>query len=136
MSPKKILLAEDDIDDQAFVSQFIASRKELKLLPIVENGEEVLDFLDNLQEARDLPDIIILDQNMPRLTGLQTLPLIKNNKAYGHIPVVVYTTNPDDKLREQSISAGAALVFPKPYTPEGYGKLVEVLLDLVGVDPS
>ena len=131
MLPKKILLAEDDIDDQAFLTEFIASRKELHLLPIVENGEEALDFLYRIQEERDLPDIIILDQNMPRLNGLQTLNFLKGNKAYAHIPVIVYTTNPDEKLRQRSISAGAAMVFPKPYTPEGYGKLVDVLVDLI-----
>lgn len=131
MLPKKILLAEDDIDDQAFLTEFIASRKELHLLPIAENGEEALDFLYRIQEERDLPDIIILDQNMPRLNGLQTLNFLKGNKAYAHIPVIVYTTNPDEKLRQRSISAGAAMVFPKPYTPEGYGKLVDVLVDLI-----
>ena len=136
MSPKKILLAEDDIDDQAFLTEFIASRKELHLLPIVENGEEVLHFLDKAQETRDLPDIIILDQNMPRLNGLQTLPLIKGNNAYAHIPVVIYTTNPDERLCNRSIDAGAAVVFPKPYTPDGYGKLMDVLIDLIEVVPS
>ena len=132
MSPKKILLAEDDIDDQSFLTEFLGARKELMLLPIVENGEEVLDFLVNIPQAQNLPDIIILDQNMPKLNGLQTLDILKGNEAYRHIPVVIYTTNPDDKLRHRCTISGAALVFPKPYSPEGYGKLVDVLLNLIG----
>ena len=131
MAIRKILLAEDDVDDQAFLSECIGSRTEWKLLPIVENGEEVLDFLDSLDHKQDLPDIIILDQNMPKINGLQTLHMIKANNAYAHIPVIIYTTNPDDNLRQRCKDGGAALVFPKPYSPEGYNKLMEILHDFM-----
>ena len=131
MSPKKILLAEDDLDDQTFFSEFLQSRRDLKLLPIVENGEEVFDFLSSLRGMDDLPDIIILDQNMPKINGLQTLHMLKGNTVYENIPVIIYTTNPDKNLSQRCMDSGAALVFPKPYSPEGYGELVDQLLDLI-----
>ena len=131
MSPKKILLAEDDIDDQAFFSEVLLSRKEVKLLPIVENGEDVLDFLNHASDAKELPDIIILDQNMPKMNGLQTLHRIQHSKTHKNIPVIIYTTNPDEKLIKRCIDSGAAQVFPKPYSPEDYGKLVDVLIELI-----
>ena len=130
MLPKKILLAEDDIDDQAFFSEFLQSRSDLKLLPIVENGEDVIDFLNNASSEKDLPDIIILDQNMPKMNGLQTLHSLQANKVHKNIPVIIYSTNPDQTLIKRCIDSGAVQVFPKPYSPEGYGNLVDLLIEL------
>src|SRR5687768_499544 len=95
--PKKILLAEDDPDDRGFFFEFLEHRRDLLLLPPVENGEEVFEFLEKAQNG-NFPDLIILDQNMPKCNGLQTLAILKNNSHYENIPVFVYSTYTDDYL--------------------------------------
>jgi CheY-like chemotaxis protein len=128
--PKKILLAEDDPDDRGFFFQFLSHREDLLLLPPVENGEEVVEFLENAQNG-NLPDIIILDQNMPKCNGLQALALLKNNNQYESIPVFVYSTYTDEYLVKQSLQLGARCVLEKPFSPEGYHKMIDNMLELL-----
>jgi CheY-like chemotaxis protein len=128
--PKKILLAEDDPDDRGFFFQFLRHRPDLLLLPPVENGEEVFAFLEKAQDGT-LPDVIILDQNMPKCNGLQTLAILKNHIQYENIPVFVYSTYTDDYLVKQSIQLGATSVLEKPLSQEGYHKMIDDMLQLI-----
>jgi CheY-like chemotaxis protein len=128
--PKKILLAEDDPDDRGFFFQFLSNREDLLLLPPVENGEEVFEYLKEAHNGT-FPDLIILDQNMPKCNGLQTLAILKNNTQYVNIPVFVYSTYTDDYLVKKSMQLGARSVLEKPYSPEGYHKMIDNILDLI-----
>jgi len=127
---KKILLAEDDPDDRSFFFQFLSNRMDLLLLPPVENGEEVFEYLEKAHNG-NFPDIIILDQNMPKCNGLQTLTILKNNSQYENIPVFVYSTYTDDYLVKKSIQLGARSVLEKPFSPEGYHKMINEMLELI-----
>lgn len=128
--PMKILLAEDDPDDRGFFYQFLSLRTDLLILPPVENGEEVFAYLEKAQNGT-LPDLIILDQNMPKCNGLQTLAILKKNIQYENIPVFVYSTYTDDYLVKQSIQLGARSVLEKPLSPEGYHKMIDDMLQLI-----
>lgn len=129
MQPKRILLAEDDADDAQFFAAFITGRADVELLPVVENGEALLNYLESLDGDASLPDAIVLDQNMPKRNGLQTLRLLKQTDRYNHIPVMVYSTYADENLMNSSAAAGAAFVVPKPVDGDGYHKLIDVLLE-------
>jgi CheY-like chemotaxis protein len=128
--PKKILLAEDDPDDRGFFFEFLEHRSDLLILPPVENGEEVFEFLEKAQGGT-FPDLIILDQNMPKCNGLQTLAILKKNSHYENIPVFVYSTYTDDYLVERSMQLGARSVLEKPFSLEGYQKMIDDILDLI-----
>ncbi|MCS3800678.1 response regulator [Niastella sp. OAS944] len=127
---KKILLAEDDPDDVSFFFQYLGERPDLILLPPVENGEEVFDYLEKAHNG-SFPDLIILDQNMPKCNGLQTLAILKNNTAYENIPVFLYSTYTDAYLVKQSIQLGARSVLEKPVSVEGYHKMINDILRLI-----
>jgi CheY-like chemotaxis protein len=131
MLSKKILLAEDDADDRDFFCDFLKDRNDITLLPVVENGEEVFHFLATASTPSGLPDLIILDQNMPKKTGLQTLQMLKQNKSYLHIPVLIYSSYTDENLQRQSKALGAAMVYSKPSTPEGYHEMIDTALTLL-----
>jgi CheY-like chemotaxis protein len=128
--PKKILLAEDDPDDRGFFFEFLEHRRDLLLLPPVENGEEVFQFLEKAQNGH-FPDLIILDQNMPKCNGLQTLAILKNNSHYKNIPVFVYSTYTDEYLVQRSMQLGARSVLEKPFSLEGYQKMIDDILNLI-----
>jgi CheY-like chemotaxis protein len=125
MAPKKLLLAEDDGDDQQLFRDFLVHRRDVTLMPIAENGVELLAALELIKHANDLPSIIILDHNMPRLNGLQTLQILKREKRYSHIPVIVYSTYVDDDLIRESTDKGAFKVVSKPFTKEGYHSMID-----------
>ena len=128
MIKRSILLAEDDEDDQQFFQNFLQNRSDIALLPIAENGVVLIDFLEEIKDGAGLPDFIILDQNMPKMNGLQTLKTLKESSRYAHIPVMLYSTYTDDTLIKTGSDLGACLVMVKPITKEGYDKLITEFL--------
>lgn len=131
MKPKKILLAEDDLDDQKLFHDFLFQRDDIELMSFVENGEELLDTLGTISEVKYLPDLIILDQNMPKKNGIQTLQDLKNEDRYANINVVIYSTHADKQLQSDAIKNGASKVISKPVTKQGYGEMIDDLLKLI-----
>jgi CheY-like chemotaxis protein len=129
MLKKRILLAEDDEDDQEFFRDFIKDREDVILLPMAQNGMELMEQLENISNPSDLPDFIILDQNMPKQNGLQTLQSLKKDTRYAHIPVVIYSTYTDDSLIKRGAETGACLVLPKPISKLAYDQLVNKVID-------
>jgi CheY-like chemotaxis protein len=127
----KILLAEDDHDDQKLFCEFLEDRNDIYILPVVENGVELLESLELINIVTELPELIILDQNMPKLNGLNTLKELKKSDRYSHIPVMIYSTYTDVNLKYSCKEAGACAVMSKPLNKEGYHEMVDVLLKMV-----
>lgn len=127
MLKRKILLAEDDEDDQQFFNDFLKSRNDIILMPIAENGLVLTEYLEGIADRAQLPDLIILDQNMPKSNGLQTLQVLKEDERYTHIPVIIYSTYTDETLIKIGSEMGATMVVSKPVTKEGYHEMIEVV---------
>ncbi len=127
---KRILLAEDDLDDRTFFREFLEDREDLLLLSEVENGEDLVEAL-KVSDDDTLPDLIILDQNMPRLNGLETLEILKSNSRYDKIPVMIYSTYINDHLIEKCKQAGASRVAIKPINKKGYDKMIDEFLKAI-----
>ena len=130
-NPKKILLAEDDLDDQQIFYDFLNHRDDIHLMPMVSDGVELIDTLDTIHATDALPHLIVLDHNMPKRNGYQTLELLKATSRYGHIPVVVYSTYIDQRLAEDCSRIGASAVVTKPITKDQYNLMIESFLELV-----
>ena len=108
---KKILLVDDDTDDQLF---FVDAVKEIE--PTLEcdiacNGLEALDHLDKVPPP---PSLIFLDLNMPIMNGYECLAKLKETKQYNEIPVIIFTTSNQPVDVERTISMGAKLFITKP----------------------
>ena len=129
MPKRKVLLAEDDEDDQRFFNEFLKNREDIVLLPIAENGEVLFEILGNITKDTDLPDLIILDQNMPKLNGIGALRLLKSDSRYAHIPVSIYSTYTDEELIKNGLSSGACFVVSKPVSQEGYHQMMDRLFE-------
>jgi CheY-like chemotaxis protein len=128
MLKRRILLAEDDEDDQQFFYEFLKCRNDILLMPIAENGLVLSDLLEGITDQCQLPDLIILDQNMPKRNGLQTLQFLKADQRYAHIPVIIYSTYTDETLIKNGADMGACGVVPKPVTKEGYNEMLDAFL--------
>lgn len=124
---KRIMLAEDDEDDKWIFTEIM---KELTAdgsirFDAVDNGLQIMQALENNPE---LPDLVILDQNMPQLNGKETLELIKKSDRFNHIPVVIYSTYNDSRLSKECINIGATQIITKPDTFEGFKEMIEMLV--------
>ncbi len=101
---KPILLVEDDLVDAMTVKKVLKELKVTNPLILCKNGEEALEWLQS--NRSELPGIILLDLNMPKMNGLEFLRVIKADDAFKIIPVVVLTTSEDhhDKLESYKLS--------------------------------
>jgi CheY-like chemotaxis protein len=98
---------------------------------MVEDGEAVFHTLNMIDHKDALPQIIVLDHNMPKRNGFQTLELLKATPRYQHIPVMIYSTYIDQRLTDACYKKGASTVMTKPITKEDYNKMVEVFLSFI-----
>src|SRR3954447_5507273 len=93
MSLRKILMADDDAEDKFILEDAILSLHPEKLICFAEDGEEALHLLCTEFNEESLPCVILLDLNMPRLNGTQTLKLLKEDNRFSDIPVIIYSTS-------------------------------------------
>lgn len=114
LAEKPILLLEDDIVDVMTIKRAIKQLSITNELIVKENGEEGLDYLTHCAE---LPGLIFLDLNMPKMNGIEFLGAIKPNKKWAQIPIVVLTTskNEDDKLATFSKGISGYMIKPVDY---------------------
>ena len=95
MKSRYIIFADDDADDLELITGFFKQyNREINVLEF-KDGKEVLKFLDDFALNASPPILIILDINMPRMNGKETLIAIRNHPDYQHVPVMVYSTSND-----------------------------------------
>jgi len=121
---KIILLVEDDPDDIYLIGEAIDECQLSARIFIVEDGEQMLDYLYQRGEYSDpkvapRPDLILLDLNMPRKDGREALVEMKQDPDLRSIPVVVLTTSSAEKDKNYSYAQGASGFVTKPVTFTG-----------------
>ncbi|MCU7548049.1 response regulator [Chitinophagaceae bacterium LB-8] len=129
-SIKKVLYADDDLDDKAWVSEACKSMASPMYIDFVENGKQVLAYLANCNEDSK-PAAIILDLNMPTLDGRQTLQRLKAMPEFKDIPVIIVTTSASKIDMEMCKRLGAAMYLTKPDTYTGWQQILKQLEPLV-----
>jgi len=111
-----ILLVEDDAGDELITREAFADNKIKNTLHVARDGQEGLDFLYRRGVHADapIPDLILLDLNLPKYDGRQLLEAIKSDADLCHIPVVVLTTSSaeEDILRSYKLHANAYVTKP------------------------
>lgn len=113
---KTILIADDDKEDQFILQDAFNEIGKGDLLHFEDNGEKVLLFLESCQHPSSLPSLIVLDLNMPRMNGTQTLRNLKSDKRYQRIPVIIYSTSLNDLEHNECLQLGAHAYVIKPLT--------------------
>jgi len=112
----KILLADDDPEDRMIMADTFRELSLSHVIHFVENGENTLAYLETIRDNAGLPSLIILDLNMPRMNGTQTLKWLKANDRYRHIPVIIFSTSVNVIEMEECMKTGAASYIVKPVT--------------------
>lgn len=127
-------MADDDADDRLLAKDALAECKLPGELHFVENGEELLDYLNRRGKFAHVaqsprPGLILLDLNMPKKDGREALREIKNNPDLRKIPVVVLTTSTADIDINQIYDIGANSFISKPVTFDSLVKVMRILGD-------
>jgi CheY-like chemotaxis protein len=114
--PIKILMAEDSPSDAELAKQAFKNGKLLNVLTIVKDGEECLAYLRKEKQYADAtrPDVLLLDLNMPKKSGLEVLEEMKKDPALLSIPVIVLTTSESEQDILKSYQLQASSFITKP----------------------
>ncbi len=121
----RFLLIDDDTDDRELFCEALATVDPVIVCEQATDGAEALGRLRNKEISE--PDIIFLDINMPVMNGWQFLTKLKNDEAYKHIPVIMYSTSSNVKDRRIADEMGALCFVTKPHA----FRLLQNILDVV-----
>jgi len=127
MRSRYIIFADDDADDLELITGFFKLYNQNINVLEFKDGKEVLKFLDDFA-INAMPILIVLDINMPRLNGRETLAAIRKNPNYQFIPVVIYTTSSSNVDEDFCRQLGASWV-SKSSTVEGVKQVAKVLAE-------
>ena len=109
---KKLLLADDDMDDRLFFQDAVEELRLAVDLVTVSDGVELMEFLN--KGMGQLPDVLFLDLNMPRKSGFECLSEIKLSETLKSIPVVIFSTSFDTVVVDKLYNNGAHYYIRKP----------------------
>lgn len=129
--PIEILLVEDDDDDVRLTKKAFEKDRILNRIHRVQDGIEALAFLRQEGPYADVrrPDLILLDLNMPRMSGREVLKQIKSDANLRQIPVVVLTTSDDERDVAESYDHQANSYVTKPVDLETFREILRALKD-------
>ena len=121
----ELLLVDDDATDRELFAEAMSLVGGDHKIQEAQNGEVALDYL---QAANRLPDLIMLDLNMPIKDGRETLMELKAHPRLRHIPVCIMSTSSSPFDIESAYDTGANLFLVKPHD---FKKLIEMLTSLL-----
>lgn len=123
MSRGAIIFAEDDDDNRNLIGMLLTAAG---YTPVpVRDGQACLAALTRVQ-----PRAVLLDINMPKLNGLDTLEAIRGSIHWQELPVIFVTARPDAKVLEHARTFGAVHIIAKPFRPEEFIQRLERCLSI------
>ncbi|MFT5884172.1 MAG: CheY-like chemotaxis protein [Arcticibacterium sp.] len=122
-----ILIAEDDLDDQLLLKSAFGENQSSCQVTFVADGEQLLNHLKEGNKDNKLPDLILLDLNMPKIDGREVLKQIRADTELSHIPVLIISTSSAEGEIKAAYSLGASAYLVKPAS---YEKLLLLVKNL------
>lgn len=123
-----IFLTDDDDDDRMFFSEVLEEISTQTKLKLFHDGQQLMDYL--LLPNTLLPDLLLLDLNMPRKNGMQCLCEIRNNPILKDLFIAIYSTSSAEKDIKETFANGANIYLNKPSSISKLREMVEKVLEL------
>lgn len=123
--PPNILVVEDSRTTRKFLT--VVLKGDGYHVTTAENGIEALERLSSINV-----DIIVTDLNMPQMDGLEFIRTIRENDDYSKIPILLLTTEGEERGRKQGMEAGATAYMAKPIEPDTLLGAIKKLITVIG----
>ena len=114
MLPGIVLLVDDDDEDKFIIKDAMAALDADENIWYANNGEHALELLGSKYRENVKPCLIVLDLNMPKMNGTETLISLKEDERFKDIPVVIYSTSINRLEKEKCMILGAHSYITKP----------------------
>lgn len=131
MKSVHLLLVEDNEGDIILTIEALEEKRVINKISVVKNGKEAIDFI--LQEGKhknvEVPDLVLLDVNLPLKNGHEVLQTIKSNEKTKQIPVIMLTTSSSEEDIQLSYKHHANCYITKPVEIEAFMSAIASIED-------
>ena len=131
-----ILYADDDCEDQETFKDVVAEIDSGLKVVTVSGGQELLKYLSRVKKKHSFPCLVVLDINMPKMDGIETLRELKSNKTFKKLPVVMFSTSDNPISVQTADQLGAADYVQKPVTYDRFLKVARQFIDICKTVPD
>jgi len=131
MRTVRILAVEDNPADIELVREALSARALAHSLEVASDFDEARAYIQSIVEGSPRPDVILLDLNLPKGSGMELLKLLRAVSEFQRVPVIIVTSSNSVRDRDSAARLGAARYFRKPTDFEEFmtlGPLVESVL--------
>jgi len=125
----RIVLIEDDADDVELLQESLATHKVDYAMTVIKDGSAAIQFCDT---AEFLPDIIIMDFNLPKVHGRDVIDKIRCNEKFSQVPILILSTSSSKEDINYAYEVGADQYLVKPATIEAIKQTVDTIVQLAG----
>ncbi|WP_159476973.1 response regulator [Dyadobacter sp. 3J3] len=109
---KTVHLADDDEDDRMLFKEALEEANADVKVVEAQNGKELIENIKNEDDLKDT--VIVVDMNMPKMNGIETIKAIRDDLELSDVPAVMLSTSNNPELKKKAIEAGATDYFTKP----------------------
>jgi two-component system response regulator len=129
---RKILLVEDNADDEALTIRALKRNNIVNAIDVVRDGAEALDYMFcrgawSERDAHVLPQVVLLDLKLPKVGGLEVLKAIREDETLRFLPVVILTSSTEEQDIVRSYGLGANSYIRKPVDFDQFSEAVRTL---------
>lgn len=120
-----VLLVEDSAADVNLIEEALAEEHVSCALQVVRDGAKAIDFMDQMDadESRPRPDLVLLDLNLPQVSGEEVLQRIRVSPRCENTKVLIVSSSNERSDRERAMALGATGYFSKPSSLDEFMKL-------------
>lgn len=123
-----VLLVEDNDGDVVLINEALTERRSKKHIISLRDGQEAVDWLENrITNNLALPDVMIVDINLPRMNGHERLSWMQSQKALRQTRVMVFTTSGSEQDIRKAYDSGAAAFLTKPIDLDDFTALFDTI---------
>lgn len=126
MAPRRVLIVDDEAEVRSALTEILRAMRGTDPLEIegAADGQAGLDAV-----VRNRPDLILLDLQMPRMSGLTVLKQVRDVEV--RVPIIVISATEDSKVAAEALRHGAVAFIPKPFDARQVETLVSTFLDSI-----
>jgi CheY-like chemotaxis protein len=124
-----ILLIEDNEGDILLTTEAFEESKIINNITTIRDGKEAIRFFETLTQKEDVPHLVLLDINLPKVSGHEVLLYVKNHEKYRSIPVIMLTTSSSEKDILQSYKNHVNCFITKPIDVSDFMKAITKIED-------
>ena len=123
-----MIIVDDDADDRMLCQEYLGkSAVGVQELVLLSSGEELFTYLDNITREDDFPRLVLMDYNMPKMTGGEVLLQLRQQARYASLKVALYSSGMSPELQQCMVALQAAYCFSKPVSVDEFTHMSAII---------